>query len=270
MSDFTEWTYDGYDGKRVARTWPTSPVRYVALLCHGYGEHIGRYDHVAEALVDHGAVVHGVDHAGHGRSEGERVLIPDFEPVVDDFRILHGRALERDPGLPVVLIGHSMGGLIATRYAQTYGADLTALVLSGPVLGSWAVLPQLLEQDEIPETPIDPATLSRDPAVGAAYESDPLVWHGSFKRPTLEALQRALDVVNEGGRLNDVPTLWLHGEHDQLVPMSGTYQGIDRIHGHHFEQKIYPEARHEIFNETNRDEVLDDVKTFVDRQLNRA
>ena len=266
MAESTEWTFDGDEGTRVARTWRNEP-RYVALLCHGYGEHIGRYEHVADALVRHGAVVCGVDHEGHGRSDGERVLIDDYEAVVDDFNALDESARAQNPGLPVVLIGHSMGGMIAARYAQRYGRTLAAVVLSAPVLGSWAILPQLLARDEIPETPIDPATLSRDPAVGEAYAEDPLVWHGAFKRPTLEALQACLDTIAEAGALGELPTLWLHGEDDQLVPMDGTSQGIERLRGPNFQQKTYAGARHEIFNETNKDEVLADVTSFIDQQI---
>jgi len=266
MAESTEWTFDGDEGTRVARTWRQQP-RYVALLCHGYGEHIGRYTHVADALVRHGAVVHGVDHEGHGKSAGERVLVADFEAVVDDLNELDESARAQNPGLPVVLIGHSMGGMIAARYAQRYGHTLAAVVLSGPVLGSWAVLPQLLALDQIPETPIDPATLSRDPAVGEAYADDPLVWHGPFKRPTLEALQHCLDTIAEAGTLGELPTLWLHGEDDQLVPLDATRDGIERLRGGRFQQKTYPEARHEIFNETNKDAVLADVTAFIDEQI---
>lgn len=266
MTESTEFVYDGDEGTRVARVWRSEP-RYVALLCHGYGEHIGRYEEVADMLVRHGAVVYGVDHEGHGKSAGERVLVADFEAVVDDFNELDESARGHNPGLPVVLIGHSMGGMIAARYAQRYGETLTAVVLSAPVLGSWAVLPQLLAMDEIPETPVDPATLSRDPAVGDAYAEDPLVWHGAFKRPTLEALQVCLATITKIGPLGTVPTLWLHGEDDQLVPLDGTRLGIERLRGAHFQEKTYPGARHEIFNETNKDEVLADVTAFIDAQL---
>ena len=264
------WTFEGYDGgQRVACTWLNPAPRYVALLCHGYGEHVGRYQHVAEHLVRHGAVVHGMDHVGHGRSAGERVLIPDFEPVVEDFHMLDLAARGRSSGLPVVLIGHSMGGTVAARYAQRYGESLAVLVLSGPVLGSWGVLPQLLALEEIPETPIDPATLSRDPSVGAAYAEDPLVWHGPFKRATLEGLAEALDRIARDGHLGDVPTLWLHGEDDPLVPIEGTREGVERLRGRNFRSKTYPQARHEIFNEVNKDEVLSDVTTFIDEHLGR-
>jgi alpha-beta hydrolase superfamily lysophospholipase len=267
MAESREWGYDGHHGRRVARTWPNPDARYVALLCHGYGEHIGRYEHVADALVEHGAVVHGVDHAGHGKSDGERVLIDDYEQVVSDFHLLAEHATESDPGLPVVLIGHSMGGMIAARFAQRYGGDLAALVLSGPVLGRWDAATSLLAMEEIPDTPIDPDTLSRDPEVGKAYVDDPLVWHGRFRRTTLEALARCLDTIANSGGLGALPTLWVHGEDDQLVPVAGTRTGIETLRGSRLTERTYPEARHEVFNETNRDEVLHDVLRFVDRAL---
>jgi alpha-beta hydrolase superfamily lysophospholipase len=262
-----EWTYSGHAGELAARTWPRSDARYVALLAHGYGEHIGRYEHVADALHRHGAVVHGVDHLGHGRSAGERVLIGDYEQVVADFHELAARARDRDAGLPVVLIGHSMGGMIAARYAQRYGAELSALVLSGPVLGRWDTVDALLAVDEIPEAPIDPDTLSRDPAVGIDYAADPLVWHGRFARTTLEALAACLDRIRADGRLGDLPTLWVHGADDRLVPIEGTREGIARLRGDRFEERIHPGARHEVFNETDRDKVLAEVTAFVDRAL---
>jgi len=259
--------YPGHGGELAARSWTVEQPRYVAVLCHGYGEHIGRYDWVARTLNEHGASVYGVDHVGHGRSEGERVVIGDFDDVVADFHQLVRTAEEENPGLPVVLVGHSMGGLIAARYLQLHGEELTAAVLSGPVIGSWATVDTLLPQEEIPPTPIDPATLSRDPAVGEAYAADPLVWHGDFKRPTLEALYQAMARIATGGPLGDLPVLHLHGEEDELVPLGPTRDGLEAVRGPNLESKTYPGARHEIFNETNRDEVLDDVTEFVDRVL---
>ncbi|MFD0557131.1 alpha-beta hydrolase superfamily lysophospholipase [Stackebrandtia endophytica] len=261
-----EWEFAGTVGNVVTRVWPNERPRYIALLAHGYGEHIGRYEYVAAKLVEHGAVVYGPDHQGHGKSEGEQVLIRDFDDVVTDLHRVaeHARA-EHD--LPVVLIGHSMGGMIAAAFAQRHGTELTALVLSGPVLGSWPEATSLLELPEIPFAPIDVSTLSRDDEVGLRYQSDPLVWHGPFKRPLLEALDRCLKRINEGGRLGSLPTLWLHGEADALVPLSGTRGGIERIKGENLTERIYPQARHEVFNETNRDEVLSDVVEFIDRTL---
>ena len=258
--------HEGHVGPLAARTWTPPRPTYVVVLAHGYGEHVGRYDHVARRLADDGAVVWGHDHLGHGRSGGERVLIPDLEPVVDDLDRLVTRARETHPGLPVVLLGHSMGGLIAARYAQRYADRLACVVLSGPVLGRWATVDQLLTLDEIPDAPIDTATLSRDPEVGRAYAADDLVWHGPVRRPTLVALSAGIDAVGAGGRLT-VPTLWLHGEDDRLVPREDSRRGWEAIRGADAQEKGYPGARHEILNETNKDDVLDDVLAFVHAHL---
>lgn len=253
---------DGHAGLLIGSLWsPPGDPTWVAVIAHGYGEHIGRYQWVADRLTSDGAVVYAHDHIGHGRSEGERVLIEDFEQVVDDLHLLVQRAHEDHPDLPVVLIGHSMGGMIAARYTQRHADALTATVLSGPVLGSWAAT-ALADLDEIPPTPIDIATLSRDPDVGRTYEEDELVWHGDFKRPTLKALRATIEAINVGGHLR-VPTIWLHGEDDQLVPIDPSSEGWAHIRPADGVAKSYPDARHEIFNETNREEVLDDVLGFV-------
>ncbi|GAA3459969.1 alpha/beta fold hydrolase [Saccharothrix longispora] len=251
----------GHAGELAVRTWPNLDASWLAVLVHGYGEHGGRYGHVADALVEAGALVVAADHVGHGRSDGEPALITDFEGLVADVGAAIASAAS---DLPLVLVGHSMGGLVAARYAQLHPP--AALVLSAPVLGTWQGL-DALALPEVPDTPIDPATLSRDPEVGKRYAADPLVWHGPFKRPTLEALERALDEVNYGPSLEHLPTLWLHGEADGLVPLADTRTGTDRLRGLLFEERVYPGARHEVFNETNSAEVLADVVAFVRRVL---
>lgn len=264
MADVIQWTIQSKGGgERSVRLWPNPEATWLALLTHGYGEHIGRYDYVAGALREAGAAVFGPDHQGHGHSAGERVLIPDFESVIDDLYTVALQARDRHPGLPMVLIGHSMGGLIAARYAQCYGSELSALVLSGPMFGSREILEQLAAMDPIPEIPIDPAALSRDPSVGKAYAEDPLVWHGAFKSATLKAMIATMDAVQEGPALHGIPLLWMHGSGDMLVPLASTRPAVEHLQGMIFHEKIYPGAMHEIFNETNRDEVIGDLIAFI-------
>lgn len=269
MSTVHHWSLEGGSGSIHAVRWhdPDHAPRYAAVLVHGYGEHIGRYGHVADALVRAGAVVYGLDHRGHGESDGERVLVDDFEELVSDVHLLDDVVRHEHPELPVVMIGHSMGGLIAARYAQRYGDSLTALVLSGPAIGRFEVVPALLALDELPDAPLDPSILSRDPGVGEAYATDPLVWHGSFKRPTLEAFAATIAAIDAGGTVGDLPLLWIHGADDQLVPIAGSRVGIDALHGQRFEVREYAGARHEVFNEMNRAEVLKDVVQFIDGVL---
>ncbi|MCB0864651.1 MAG: lysophospholipase [Solirubrobacterales bacterium] len=255
---------EGSGGKLEVTTWPNPDATFLVLLVHGYGEHIGRYQHVAERLVAEGAVVVGPDHRGHGRSAGERALIERGEDLTDDLRLVAERAQAEHPGLPVVLIGHSMGGLIATRYAQEHGGELAALVLSAPIVGGNPAMEALLDLDPIPEVPIDPAGLSRDPAVGEAYAADPLIYHGPFLRPTLESLFEGAARAAEAGPLpGGLPTLWIHGTEDPLAPIEQAEAAFERLAGDDFRRRIYEGAAHEVFNETNREEVLDDVCEFI-------
>lgn len=270
MAEVREHVLSGTHGTVAVREWPNDRPRLLALLAHGYGEHAGRYDAVAGVLVEHGAAVFAPDHMGHGRSAGERVLVTDFEDVVTDLHAVAALARTAHPGLPLVLIGHSTGGLVAARYAQRHGEGLAALVLSGPVIGDWALPGRLLALDEIPDTPVSPSALSRDPAVGAAYAADPLVWHGGMKRPTVEAFARTLETVERAGGAGGLPLLWMHGADDRLVPPAGSRPGVERLAGDGaLTERIFPGARHEVFHETNRAEVFAALTGFLDAVLDR-
>ncbi len=267
MSESIETELAGRRGRVVVRVWPNPDARYVALLSHGYGEHTGRYEHVAARLVSDGAAVYAPDHLGHGRSEGEPALIENGEDLTADLHAVADLARSEHPGMAVVLLGHSMGGLIATRFAQQHAEELSALVLSGPVIGGNPAIEALAEMDPIPEIPIDPAILSRDSTVRDAYAADPLVYHGPFKAPTVRALIAGVAAVAAGPGFGDLPVLWIHGEEDMLVPLASTREALARLRGPATEERLYPGGLHESFNEINRDEVLDEVVAFLGRAL---
>jgi pimeloyl-ACP methyl ester carboxylesterase len=119
------------------------------------------------------------------------------------------------------------------------------------------------------QNPCDPLPIHAHEKHGN-HPDDPLVWHGRFQRTTLEALAACLDRIRSDGPLGALPTFWVHGEDDQLVPIDATREGIEALRGVVFEEKVYPGARHEIFNETNKDEVLADVTAFLGRSLGRS
>jgi alpha-beta hydrolase superfamily lysophospholipase len=265
MSTAKETHIEGARGELFVRTWEASEPRRVVVLSHGYGEHSGRYEHVAERFRADGASVYAPDHHGHGNSPGERAVVTDVERLADDLGAVIAMARTRNPGLPVALVGHSMGGLIATRFAQRPDHGLAALVLSAPVIGGNPDIEALLTMDPIPEIPIDPAALSRDPAVGEAYANDPLVYHGPFARESLEAFGAAVAAVAAGPSFGTLPTMWIHGEEDSLAPLGPTREAIAHVRGEELEQRIYPGAQHEVFNETNREQVLDEVAGFLGR-----
>src|SRR3954454_13572713 len=250
------------DGRIALHRWSAENPTFTAVIVHGYGEHARRYDHVAQALVAAGADVYAHDHLGHGESEGERASVQNMEDLVDDTARVVEQARN---GLPIVMIGHSLGGVVATRYAQRPDHGLSALVLSGPVIGGNPDLLGLLNLPEIPDVPIDPAVLSRDPETGRAYAEDPLVYHGPLRRETLQAIADSVDAVAAGGDLGDLPTLWIHRENDFLAPLDHGRTASERIRGSALEEKVYEGAQQEVFNETNRDEVIADVLAFIQR-----
>lgn len=266
MTRSTRTELPGARGRIVLHAWPCAQPRYVALIAHGYGEHAGRYGHVARHLAGHGGAVYAPDHLGHGLSDGERALVDDVGDLVDDLDAAARAVCADHPDRPLVLVGHSMGGIVATRFAQRHGDRLAALVLSGPAIGGAGAIEALLAMDPMPEVPIDPATLSRDPDVGRDYAQDPLVWHGPFRRATLRAMVAAVRAIATGPALA-VPALWLHGADDSLTPLADARAAVERIGGARLESVVYPGARHEVFNETNRDEVLAAVTSFIDRTL---
>jgi alpha-beta hydrolase superfamily lysophospholipase len=253
-------------GEYHVHSWGHPDAYYLVLIAHGIGEHARRYDHVADALVADGAAVYAPDHYGHGHSAGERALVADIEAYVDDLHLVAQRAGAEHPGLPVVLIGHSLGGVIATRYAQRYMHELAALVLSGPVIGGNPAFEPLLAMDPMPDVPIDLAALSRDPAVGEAYAADPLIYHGPLHRQSLQTIFDAVQTIAQGPKL-ECPTLWIHGELDPLVPYAATREAGDRLRTDQVAEKMYPGAMHEVFNETNQDEVIADVIAFIDEHV---
>ncbi len=118
---------------------PRRAARAVIVLVHGLGEHSGRYDHVVARLVREGYAVHAIDHRGHGRSDGPRAFIEDMDNAVADVDALVDRAVEAHPGVPVFMLGHSMGGLIALRYAIAHQDRLAGLILSAALAALEAV-----------------------------------------------------------------------------------------------------------------------------------
>lgn len=259
---------EGSRGEVVVHEWaPVGEPAYVVLLAHGYAEHAGRHAELAERLEQDGAVVYAPDHWGHGYSGGDRALVDDTDALLEDFSRVYDLARAEHPDLPVLLIGHSMGGLLGTLFLQEAGRPVDAAVLSSPLLGGNPGLEALLELDEIPAIPIDPSVISRDELAQDAYLNDELVYHGPFRRETLEGLVTSVKRAQEGPGFGELPLLWIHGTGDMLVPYDLTSEVVEKLAGPGTEKRSYEEARHELFHETNKDEVDEDVFDFIARTI---
>ncbi len=274
----TEGTFQGVGGVTVVYdVWtPDTEPRGVVVLAHGFGEHARRYDHVADRFGKAGLITYALDHRGHGRSGGKRVQLRHLSEFTTDYRTLFGIAKAAHPGLPRIVLGHSMGGAIAFAYASENAGEYDLLVLSGPVVAaqdqvSWfQVLLGKTVGSILPDLPIeqiDAAAVSRDPEVVAAYEADPLVFHGKVPAGIGKALLHVGETMPKRAKAITVPLLVVHGENDHLVPVAGSHRLIEEVATEDVELKVYPELYHEVFNEPERDRVLDDVTGWIAARL---
>lgn len=259
-------TFPGSEGDVFVRRWePAGTPTAVVVIVHGYAEHGGRYAHVAEAFAAHGWATIAPDHLGHGRSAGERALIADFSHVVDDLHTTVELAEAAHPGVPIVMVGHSMGGLLTARFVQRSPDRLAGAAFLGAVLGDWPWARAVLAEPSLPEEPSDPDGMSRDPMTNRAYAEDPLVYHGGYKRPLLVSEVATLDAFRAEIDRIRIPVACLHGSADPFVPAGPTVQAVVDMASTDTLIRIYPGAKHELVNETNRAEVLADLVGAVRR-----
>ena len=246
------------------------PPRAVVTIAHGYGEHSGRYQHVAQRLTDAGYAVYAPDHHGHGRSEGKRGRISLAAAVTDLDQLIVMIAKGRNPDSPQFLLGHSMGGALALRYAMRHQDRLTGLVLSAPLAAvdggpALKALAKLLGT-VVPGAPvsrIDPRLISRDNRVVTAYAADPLNYHGAVCATVAREFILHADSLAKDLSQIKLPTLLMWGTADHLCPPRGAELIAARIGSTDLTATAYPGLFHEIMNEPERERVLDQIVDWI-------
>lgn len=273
MTGHVEGRLDGAGGVELYwQGWlPDGDPTGVLLVSHGIGEHSGRYTTVVDELVPDGWAVYGVDHRGHGRSGGTRVHARRYDDLIDDFDAFRRVVVARHPGLPVFLLGHSLGGQIALAYTVAHERELSGLVLSAPALASDVVPAALLPAMRVlarflplvRPVGIDETKLSQDPQVVTDYRSDPLVHHG---KPTLAlgaAIFAQMDVLpGRAGGLR-LPMLVQHGTEDALTDPQGTSRIEASCGSPDMTVRWYEGFWHEIYHEPGRSRPLADLREWL-------
>jgi acylglycerol lipase len=263
----------GVRGRIHHEAWlPDGDVRGIVVFCHGgFGEHLGLYDALARRLAAEGIAFHALDAIGHGRSDGEREVMESWDWYVDDARTLANLARAQHPDRPLVLMGHSGGGLTALLLAQRSPQLLDALVVSAPPASPlpWVEADFDAGVEEV-ESPDPTQMFSTHPEYVDALLHDPLVYRGAVPRQTMDAIMRTWPEVTAAiaeGRPS-VPTLILHGENDQVVPVEHSRAIVAQLP--QATLHTFPGDLHDVLNEHDRDAVHDVVTEFVGAQVGRA
>lgn len=255
---------------------PDESPRAVIMLVHGYAEHSGRYEHVAAHCVERGYAVYALDHWGHGRSDGEPGVIPAFSVLLDGVDAFYDVVRSEQPEQPLVLLGHSMGGLVSTLYLASHGDRFAAAVLSAPAVAvadppsAFTLKLARLLSRIAPRIGIAPSLadgVSRDPAVVAAYKADPLVFHGKVGARMGYELTSAMARVEAAAPNITLPILIMHGDQDRLAAVEGSKLLDTTLGAGDKKLLLYPGLHHEIFNEPEQERVLDDMTSWLQERL---
>ncbi len=289
MTSPTRIPVTGRDGATITtyRWAPDGPPRAIVQLTHGMGEHLLRYQHLAETLTGAGFLVQGQDHRGHGATmagEPGHIGAAGWASLVNDIDVLVQQAHDEHPDLPLVLFGHSMGSFAAQQYLLDHSGDITALALSGTA--AIDLLEPALDLDGPMDlsgfnAPFAPARtdfdwLSRDEAQVDAYIADELCGFG-LDAEASKAMFHGARALTDPDRLarirRDIPVYIAVGDMDpvngQLALSTALVQRLEAAGLTDVTSVVWPQARHEILNETNRAEVEADLLAWLDRVVPR-
>lgn len=265
------------DGLHIhTESWlPDGDPAAIVIIVHGIGEHIGRYRHVALHLAQQGYAVYGLDHRTHGKSEGQpRVYITDFDQVAADLKQFVDMIAQ--PGKKIFLYGHSMGSFVCLKYLLKYQQELAGFISTGCPIMIDTLFPSYIAHvgnvlnafaPTLPLIPLELDAISRDPAVVAAYQADPLVHTSRVRVRMAVGYNNALKALRL--RLSELrlPMLILHGGNDKTAPVSGSHLLHEKASSPDKTLEIYPGLYHEIHNEPEQNLVLSDIAAWLNEHL---
>ena len=278
-ADTTLTTFVASDGDNVViQDWPLESgvrLRGVVILVHGLGEHAGRYDHVARQLNAWGFAVRGYDQCGHGESGGAPGSLPNDTRLLDDLAdIVDSTRARMDKGTPLIVLGHSMGGLVAGRFVSLGMRRVDALVLSSPALNPGlsafqkllvAVLPKLFPNLRVGNG-LNASYISHDPAVVAAYQSDKLV-HDRISARLARFIATAGPATVALAPQWKVPTLLMYAGDDRLVQPQGSRDFAAAAPQALVTTHCFEGLYHEIFNELDAAPVFAALRQWLDQRF---
>jgi acylglycerol lipase len=253
------------------RSWrPETNVRAVVTIVPGFNSHSGYYTWVADQLTANGCAVYAVDLRGRGRSDGERFYVDKYADYVRDASSLVHLAQSREPGLPVFMLGHSAGGVVACIYALEYPTDLAGLIcesfaheVPAPdfALAVFKGLSHVAPHAHLLH--LKNEQFSRDPSVVKAMNEDPMIANETQPTQTLAALVRADERLKQEFPLITLPVLILHGTADSATRPSGSQRFYDSVGSADKTLKLYDGHFHDLLNDVGKEIVMADIVSWL-------
>ena len=272
----TEGSFETTDGMKIfTREWqPAVKPHAVVVISHGFNAHSGHYEWVAQQFAAKGLAVYALDHRGRGRSDGERFFVEKFKDWTTDLATFIEMVKAREPGLPLFLLGHSAGGVIACSYTLEHQDDIAGLicedfayqvpapeialaVLEGvSYLAPHARVFKLKNED-----------FSRDPAVVAALNADPLIANESQPSETIAEMVRADQVLKKSFGQFTLPLLILHGTADKVTKPSGSKEFYEKAGSNDKTLKLYEGHFHDLLADVGKQQVMADIQAWIDAHV---
>jgi len=274
----TEGTFKGCKDLNLSyQAWlPNKDPKAVLVLIHGLAEHIGRYKNVVNYFVPRGYVIYGLDLRGHGKSQGLKGYVEHFSYYRDDLKTFFDIVRHENAGKKIFMVGHSMGGLIATTYAIEYQDGLAGLVVSavllkvGSSVSPVTILTAKVLSVVVPKMGVavlDASTISKDKAVVDAYMNDPLVYRGkTTARWGTELINTQQKLPDQLARIT-LPILIMYGSEDRLCNPEGSNMLYEKVNSKDKTLNVYDGLYHEIFNEPEHEKVMSDMEAWFSARI---
>lgn len=256
---------------------PTTEIKAVVLLVHGLAEHSGRYQAFAEFLIDKGYAIAALDLIGHGQSDGGRTCIKTFtdhRDTVLQFRQLLAKKFSSEK---FFILGHSMGGLVATSVLLDYQTEFSGCILSAaalklpsqpPKIQEWLIRSIAFFLPNLGVLQLDSGDVSRDPEVVSVYLSDPLNHTGKVSARCVAEMFATMKIVESTAHKIKIPILILHGQADNMTAVDGSTELFNSVSSQDKTVHLYPDLYHEILNEPEREQVYRQIGDWLDARFN--
>lgn len=269
-------TFKGKGGLTIfTRSWrPAATPLGIVVIAHGFNSHSGQYIEVGHRFVNEGFAVYALDHRGRGKSEGERFHVESFADYVDDLATFIKTVKSREPGLPIFLLGHSAGGVVASLYAIDHQSELAGLISESfayqlpapsfvlPVLKFMGWLAPHLRILKLKN-----ADFSRDQQVVASMDQDPLIAGENQTAKTVASLVRADEILTASFPQIELPLLILHGTEDRAALPEGSRAFQTTAGSKDKTLKLYDGAFHDLLNDLNGEQVAADIVAWIKARI---